>query len=154
MATEPTRFGMQPHKFDGAFTEPLTLRAHSFLGDPRTAAAIRGGVVDVAVGGGGGDGGSDAGIAAPAPGLRLPRGATNMVVLQQLAAQHEARVLRLSDAEGAFSGWETDRQQAKLFGTMMQYYLHRGAWCCSSRNNGNEDGRVYTREPPPLKMPR
>ena len=51
MALEPTRFGMQPHKFNGAFTAPLPLRSHSFLRDPRTASAIRDGVIDVAVGG-------------------------------------------------------------------------------------------------------
>ena len=147
MATEPTRFGMQPHKFDGAFTEPLTLRSHSFLSDPRTAAAIKEGVVDVTVGG------DDASLA-PAQGPRLPKGATNVVVQRQLAMHRDTRVLRLSNAEGAFGGWETDTQQAKLFTTMMQYYLHRGAWCCSSRLNGNEDGRVYTKEPPAYQMPR
>ena len=31
MATEPTRFGMQPHKFGGAVAAPIPLRAHSFL---------------------------------------------------------------------------------------------------------------------------
>ena len=92
-----------------------------------------------------------------AQGLRLPKGATNVVVqreLGELAMHRDTRVLRLSNAEGAFGGWETDQQQARLFTTMMEYYLHRGAWCCSSRNNGNEDGRVYTKEPPRYKMPR
>ena len=84
---------------------------------------------------------------------RLPKGATNVVVQRELAKHTDARVLRLSDAEGAFGGWETEKQQARLFTTMMEYYLHRGAWCCSSRNNGNEDGRVYTKDPPRYKMP-
>ena len=44
--------------------------------------------------------------------------------------------------------------QGKLFTTMMEYYLLRGAWCCSSRGNGNEDGRVYTPTPPPLRVAR
>ena len=150
MATEPTRFGMQPHKFGGAFTEPLRLRAHSFLDDPRTAAAIRGGVVDVTVGG---DELDAVEAQRPSQRPRLPKGATNVVVQRELAKHTDARVLRLSDAEGAFGGWETEKQQARLFTTMMEYYLHRGAWCCSSRNNGNEDGRVYTKDPPRYKMP-
>ena len=82
---------------------------------------------------------------------RLPKGATNKVVLQQLAPWQGTRVLRLSTAEGAFRGWESEPQQARLFQTMMEYFLYRGAWCCSSRNNGNEDGRVYPDIPPPLR---
>ena len=161
MATEPTRFGMQPHKFGGAFTAPLPLRAHSFLDDPRTAPAIKRDVVDVAVGAGGGQGGGGegggpdgGGGARGGAGARLPRGATNVGVQSALAPWRNARVLRLSDAEGIFAGWESDKQQATLFTTMMEYYLYRGAWCCSSRGNGNEDGRVYTQNPPPLKVPR
>ena len=75
------------------------------------------------------------------------------MVQREFAKHTDARVLRLSDAEGAFGGWETEKQQARLFTTMMEYYLHRGAWCCSSRNNGNEDGRVYTKDPLRYKMP-
>ena len=145
MALEPTRFGMQPHKFGGAFTAPLPLRAHGFLNDPR-AAAIRQDVVEVSVGREPPAGGGVSAI--------LPRAATNLDLQRDLHQHREARLLRLSDAEGAFGGWETDKQQATLFSTMMEYYLHRGAWCCSSRNNGNEDGRVYTKNPPPFKIPR
>ena len=148
MSTEPTRFGMQPHKFGGAFTHPLLLRAHSFLDDPRTAAAIKQGVVDVAVGAAGGQGGGGGEVA------QLPRGATNVGVKSALERWRDARVLRLSDAEGIFAGWESNKMEATLFTTMMEYYLYRGAWCCSSRGNGNEDGRVYTQTPPPLKLPR
>ena len=76
-------------------------------------------------------------------------------VLEHLAAAHSTRVLRLTEAEGAFGGWVSDPMQATLFSTMMEYYLHRGAWCCTSRFiNGNADnGRVYLRPPPPLKRP-
>ena len=49
MALDPTRFGMQPHKFNGAVTPPIKLRAHSFLSDARTSSAIKVGVVDVVV---------------------------------------------------------------------------------------------------------
>ena len=148
MALDPTRFGMQPHKFGGLVTPPLKLRAFSFLSDERTHPDIRNGVVDVAVvrkRQGGDIGGGT---------VTLSRHATNEQLKRQLAGVESARVLRLSDAEGAFGGWETDKQQATLFSTMMEYYLHRGAWCCSSRNNGNEDGRVYTKNPPPFKIPR
>ena len=39
---------------------------------------------------------------------------------------------------------------------MMDYYLYRGAWCCTSRYIGNDadNGRVYLKAPPPLKRPR
>ena len=69
MALDPTRFGMQPHKFGGLVTPPLKLRAFSFLSDERTHPDIRNGVVDVAVvrkrqggdiGGGGASGGGGA----------------------------------------------------------------------------------------------
>ncbi len=100
-------------------------------------------MVDVSVGGGGGGGGAT-----------LTKRATNLQVKAQLAGVAEARVLRLSDAEGAFSGWESDANEARLFATLMDYYVHRGAWCCSSRNQARQDdGRVYVKGPPGLRMP-
>ena len=151
MALDPTRFGMQPHKFGGLVTPPLKLRAFSFLSDKRTHPDIRNGVVDVAVvrkrqdGGGGGDIGGGT--------VTLSRHATNEQLKRQLAGVESARVLRLSDAEGAFAGWESDRDQARLFATLMDYYVHRGAWCCSSRNQARQDdGRVYVRPPPLLRL--
>ena len=73
-------------------------------------------------------------------------------VKAQLASVEGARVLRLSDAEGVFGGWTSNRDQSRLFHTLMDYYVHRGAWCCSSRNQARQDdGRVYVRPPPPLK---
>ena len=150
MSLDPKLFGMQPHKFNGAETPPLKLRAFSFLADPRTSREIREGVVDVALvdgrdgaGGGGGSG---------RPTLR--KGSTNLAVKAQLKPLEDARVIRLSDAEGAFGGWESDAQEARLFMTMMDYYVHRGAWCCSSRNQAQQDdGRVYVTPPPGLRMP-
>ena len=147
MALDPTRFGMQPHKFGGLVTPPLKLRAFSFLSDERTHPDIRNGVVDVAVvrkRQGGDIGGGT---------VTLSRHATNEQLKRQLAGVESARVLRLSDAAGAFAGWESDRDQARLFATLMDYYVHRGAWCCSSRNQARQDdGRVYVRPPPLLRL--
>ena len=151
MSLDPTRFGMQPHKFNGKVTPPLKLRAHSFLTDERTSESIRTGVVDVAVV----DAAATAAAAAPAH--VLVRGATNVEVKAQLAALRDARVLKLSDAEGVFGGWARggeagDRDECRLFSTLMDYYVHRGAWCCSSRNQAQQDdGRVYVRHPPAFK---
>ena len=87
-------------------------------------------------------------------GARLARGATNVDVKAQLASFERARVLRLSDAEGVFSGWVSDSLEARLFSTMMDYYVNRGAWCCSSRNQARQDdGRVYVKPPPLLRAP-
>ena len=150
MSTEPTRFGMQPHKFGGKFTQPLPIRAYSFLTDPRTDTAIKTSIVDVHLEGGGG-GGSGGAI--------LPKRATNEQVidtLQSVSSLREARVLRLSEAEGAFGGWVSNPDESLLFNTMMDYYLYRGAWCCTSRyiDNNADNGRVYLKQPPPLQRPR
>ena len=149
MSTEPTRFGMQPHKFGGKFTQPLPIRAYSFLTDPRTDTAIKTSIVDVHLEGGGGGGG----------GAILPKRATNEQVidtLQSVSSLREARVLRLSEAEGAFGGWVSNPDESLLFNTMMDYYLYRGAWCCTSRyiDNNADNGRVYLKQPPPLQRPR
>ena len=71
MSTEPTRFGMQPHKFGGRFTAPLSIRAYSFLSDPRTDPQIKASIVDVHVGS------SDGAVT-------LPHKATNVEVLARL----------------------------------------------------------------------
>ena len=149
MGTEPTRFGMQPHKFNGKFTQPLPIRAYSFLTDARTDPTIKRSVIDVHMGGGGGVGGENAVV--------LPPKATNEDVLERLRTPQlqQARVLRLSDAEGAFGGWVSNADESLLFNTMMDYYLYRGAWCCTSRFIGNnaDNGRVYLKGPPPLRRP-
>ena len=68
------------------------------------------------------------------------------------SGKKEARVLRLSDAEGVFGGWTSHKDECRLFHTLMDYYVHRGAWCCSSRNQARQDdGRVYVRPPPGLR---
>ena len=72
--------------------------------------------------------------------------------LQSLERWKDARVLRLADAEGVFSGWVGDAQTARMFQTMMDYYVLRGAWCCTSRGGNQDDGRVYTKAPPPLRL--
>ena len=139
-------FGMQPHKFGGYVTPPIKLRAFSSQDDERTHPEIPNGVVGVALGA----------AAAAAAGVARSRGATNVCVHvgQQLAAVESARVLRLSDAEGAFSGWVSEAREARQFVTLTEYYVHRGAWCCSSRNQAQQDdGRVYVRRPPELRVP-
>lgn len=62
-----------------------------------------------------------------------------------------ARVLRLSDAEGAFGGWVSGRQEAEMFRRLEQYFLLGGDWCCTSRHDN--DGRLYPLDPPPLRHP-
>ena len=76
--------------------------------------------------------------------------------LQRDPAVRDARVLRLTDALDAFGGWETNPDESLLFQTMMEYYLYRGAWCCTSRyiDNNADNGRVYLERPPPLRSPR
>ena len=86
-------------------------------------------------------------------GPKLPRRATNVQVLERLAPVQSARLLHLHDTEGIFGGWTNAPLEASLFGTMMQYYLLRGAWCCTSQGSGNQDdGRVYLKDPPPLRI--
>ena len=136
-------------KFGGLVTPPIKLRAHSFLSDGRTHRSIRDGVVDVRVVPSGEARAEGQGGGGP---HTLTRGAANDEVKAQLASVEGARVLRLSDAEGVFGGWTSNRDQSRLFHTLMDYYVHRGAWCCSSRNQARQDdGRVYVRPPPPLK---
>ena len=86
--------------------------------------------------------------------LALRRGASNVEVLRVLDAPavRGARLLRLSDAEGAFRGWESDPTQALVFNTIERFFLLGGDWCCSSRV-ANE-GRLYPVDPPPLVAPR
>lgn len=149
MSLDPMRFGMQPHKFNGRPTPPIRLRAFSFLSDSRTSAEIKEGVVDVRVVGYQGGGKAAAGGQ-----IVLRKGSTNVAVKAQLQSLEGARVIRLSDAEGVFSGWESERNEALHFNTMMDYYVHRGAWCCSSRNQAQQDdGRVYVTPPPRLRVP-
>ena len=161
MALEPTRFGMQPHKFNGAFTAPLPLRSHSFLRDPRTASAIRDGVIDVAVGGSASGGASIPKVracvfartcgsvklgwhrAVPSfhreedslrcvPSVGCWQGATNEAVLRFLEPWREARVLRLSDAKGAFSGWESNHLQARPHVGVLLMGVVVVGWCHSN----------------------
>ena len=82
----------------------------------------------------------------------LTRGATNKQAQAQLAPLADARVLVLADAEGVFGGWESEPQQARLFQTMMDYFILGGSWCCTSRDK--DDGRAYYKRPPGLRMPR
>ena len=82
--------------------------------------------------------------------VELQRGSTNEDVLRVLGSgsMRQKRLLRLSDAEGIFSGWRTQPQQAQAFNTMEGYFLLGGDWCCSSRRAN--DGRLYNVDPPRL----
>ena len=179
---DPPAYGLSPQWIGGRVAAPISLRAHAFLGDARTATAIREGAIDVTVDGtppppdptnkrcsaphdrtctppdgrfGGGGGASRAGGGgAGGRALALRRGASNVEVLRVLDAPavRGVRLLRLSDAEGAFRGWETDPTQALVFNTIERFFLLGGDWCCSSRV-ANE-GRLYPVDPPPLVAPR
>ena len=84
--------------------------------------------------------------------LTLRRGASNEDVRRVLEAPgvREARLLRLSDAEGAFGGWVSQREEGHAFNRMEQYFLLGGDWCCSSRRAN--DGRLYPVDPPVLPV--
>ena len=125
---DPPAYGMSPAYFGGERVPPIYLRAHSFLTDPRTAPEIRESVVDVHVRGPRPKLPAKLGCAAPhtrwceQPNIQLPpyapdtpapdasmstlkRGATNEEVLTLAhGPAAKARVIRLSDAEGVFSG--------------------------------------------------
>lgn len=90
--------------------------------------------------------------------VELRRGATDADVMRLLGsgAMRQKRLLRLSDAEGVFSGWTGTRGswlrgggQGEAFKLMESYYLLGGDWCCSSRS-ANE-GRLYPVDPPRLR---
>ena len=72
------------------------------------------------------------------------------------ASMRQKRLLRLSDAEGIFSGWAGGGGGWMMapgggdtFKTMESFYLFGGDWCCSSRT-ANE-GRLYPVDPPRLR---
>ena len=95
-----------------------------------------------------------AAVATALPALALRRGATNEDVLRLLDAPavRDASLVTLDSAEGAFSGWTSNHDEALLFNALETYFLLGGDWCCSSRE-GNE-GRLYPVDPPKLTMPR
>jgi hypothetical protein len=86
--------------------------------------------------------------------LVLRRGATNEDVLRLLDAPavRDAALVTLDSAEGAFSGWSSNHEQAMLFNALESYFLLGGDWCCSSRDRN--EGRLYAVDPPKLTMPR
>ena len=88
------------------------------------------------------------------PALALRRGATNEDVLRLLDAPavRDAPLVTLDSAEGAFSGWSSNHEEAMLFNALESYFLLGGDWCCSSRQRN--EGRLYPVDPPKLTMPR
>ena len=88
------------------------------------------------------------------PTLALRRGATNEGVLRLLDAPavRDAPLVTLDSAEGAFSGWSSNHEEAMLFNALESYFLLGGDWCCSSRERNQ--GRLYPVDPPKLTMPR
>mmetsp|Transcript_7493 Transcript_7493/g.12720 ORF Transcript_7493/g.12720 Transcript_7493/m.12720 type:complete len:806 (+) Transcript_7493:15-2432(+) len=160
MLLDPPAFGMHPSKLGGLVTPPLHLRAHSFLKDARTHSDIKKDVVRVHVHPGGVRHTAPTSSAVVAKGqledssttkAELPMGATNEQVLKQLSPLSTSRVLLLSNAEGAYSGWVSHAEEGKLFRTLIEYYILGGSWCCTSRNK--DEGRVYSANPLPLRMP-
>ena len=81
--------------------------------------------------------------------LHLAYGASNVEVLRVLGSQ-TARVLRLTDAEGAFDGWDSNHDEGYLFNKLEQFFLLGGDWCCSSREANQ--GRLYPLDPPKLRV--
>ena len=116
--------------------------------------------------GGGGEGGVKDGVKGGGEEVvELRRGATDADVMRVLGSEsmRRKRLLRLSDAEGVFSGWSAaagggggggggwlmSPGRGDTFKTMESYYLFGGDWCCSSRR-ANE-GRLYPVDPPRLR---
>lgn len=98
------------------------------------------------------DGSNDDGV------IELRRGATDADVMRLLggSSMRQKRLLRLSDAEGIFSGftgagggWMMAPGRGDTFKTMESFYLLGGDWCCSSRTAN--DGRLYPVDPPRLR---
>ncbi len=99
-----------------------------YLTNPLTDAAIRGGVVDVHVA-------NDAEAAVTARalgGAAIYRGASDAEMRAALADHSNARVLRLSDAERVFGGWDDRASHAAFKELIDRSHLLRGSWCCSS----------------------
>ena len=59
--------------------------------------------------------------------------------------------MTLDSAEGAFSGWSSNHEEATLFNALESYFLLGGDWCCSSRERN--EGRLYAVDPPKLIAP-
>ena len=160
----------------GQPTVPLRLRAHAFLADERAKDAIGTSVADVRVVGallplersprcsapGGrtclpplvGEASRVASSSSSSRGtsgsIELKRGADDGEVMRALgseSARHQ-RLIKLSDAEGAFSGWRLNRPQGEMFNALERFFMLGGDWCCSSRRAN--DGRLYPIDPPRL----
>ena len=178
---DPPSYGMKPSMFGGRTVPPIKLRAHSFLTDPRTRRDVTASVANVRLHGPRATPAArDLNCSAPhdricdrerqamprahdaeealadvaADGaLRLPRGASNLDVLRMLGSEEarRTRILRLSDAEGAFGGWDSNWEEGYLFKSLEKWFLLGGDWCCSSREANV--GRLYPLDPPGLRMP-
>ena len=87
------------------------------------------------------------------PVLALRRGATNEDVLRLLDAPavRDVPLVTLDGAEGAFSGWTSNHDEALLFNAIEAHFLLGGDWCCSSRERN--EGRLYPVDPPKLTIP-
>ena len=98
-----------------------------YLTNPLTDAAIRRGVVDVHVA-------NDAAAAAARAlgGAAIYRGVSDTQVRAALADHSSARVLRLSDAERVFGGWDDHASHDAFEDLLDRSHLLRGSWCCSS----------------------
>ena len=82
--------------------------------------------------------------------VTLPRAADDAEVVRRLdtPSMRRVRLMRLSDAEGAFRGWSSRRAQGQMFNLLESYFMLGGDWCCTSRTAN--DGRLYPVDPPRL----
>ena len=70
-------------------------------------------------------------------------------LLGTTASMRNTKLIRLTDAEGAFNGWSSNPSQGVMFNHLEMYFMLGGDWCCTSRRAN--DGRLYPIDPPRLK---
>ena len=172
---EPASHGV-PH-VRGRPTVPLRLRAHAFLSDTRAKATLGESIAHVEVRGQpaplersprcsappgrtclpalANEAARATSLAATESGvggeLVLRRGADDREVQRVLGsgAMRQTRLLKLSDAEGAFHGWADHTAQGEMFNALEAFFMLGGDWCCTSRRAN--DGRLYPVDPPKLR---
>ena len=164
---------------EGMPTRPLPLRAHAFLQDEAVQRTIGTSVTTVSVKGAPDQLETKPRCSAPGGRTCLPplvddtarfaefkasdshlgqadvvlkRASDDAEVLRLLgttASMRNTKLIRLTDAEGAFNGWSSNPSQGVMFNHLEMYFMLGGDWCCTSRRAN--DGRLYPIDPPRLK---